>query len=154
MLEHFISLCHICASYYVVKCRKKITDVRDTIGPCKTPFAYLLVQWRINQLQCSRACDTGKSFDYESQQVIPANVDTMAEWLRRLITIQIPVGAQVRFLCRECFLPLLALSLPEVSIIARSEAGSVREERIMVAQRISNHVWSPTVQPDCCATLL
>ncbi len=52
----------------------------------------------------SKACDITKICEYESQQVAPSNEDTMAECLRRLITIQIPLGAQVRFLLVSRFL--------------------------------------------------
>ena len=54
--------------------------------------------------QWGKACDTRKIHEYESQQAAPSNEDTMAEWLRRLITIQIPLGAQVRFLLVSSFL--------------------------------------------------
>ena len=49
------------------------------------------------QSQRRKACETLESHLYESQLDAPFNDDTMAEWLRRLITIQIPLGAQVRF---------------------------------------------------------
>ena len=51
----------------------------------------------LTQSECGSANDT-KKIQYESFKVRPSNEDTMAEWLRRLITIQIPLGAQVRFL--------------------------------------------------------